>query len=149
MRPKSEIIKDARAAMDIGSDSPEIAEHLRELRVELDDLYVQEAAIESAVDGAPVVSNVPMYLVTLAQDITTIPPGGKVEANRITRTLAAVVIIRPEEDVAARGHAAEIAAEELLPRDLGLRVFGNWRIVEVQKCEAYETEISGDNEPPT
>lgn len=140
MRKKSMIIADARKAIDIGGDSPEIAEWLDEVRAELDELQVQEAATEAAIQGAPVVSNLPLYMVTLAQDITTIPPG-QVQANRVTRTLPAVMIVRPDDEARVKGVDSGITVEDLLPKDLGLRVFGNWRILEVQKCEAVETEI--------
>ena len=64
---------------------------------------------------------------------------------------------RPAGRIGGRGSAPHqfeqalrgIAVDDLLPHDQGLRVFGNWKIIEVQKCEAYETEIGDETETPT
>ncbi len=117
-RKKTEILADMLADIDPTEPLHEEVAELIELEKEID-----EALAETPDD-------VPAFLVTLARDITTVPPSGG-EANRITVTRPAVILFRADEQRGLKGLDLATVREDLLPRDTGLRVVGNWRIVDV------------------
>ncbi len=117
-RRKTEILADMLADIDPTEPLHEEVAELIELEKEID-----EALAETPED-------VPAFLVTLARDITTVPPSGG-EANRITVTRPAVILFRADEQRGLKGLDLATVREDLLPRDTGLRVVGNWRIVDV------------------
>lgn len=119
MRKKTEVLADMLAIVD-----PTDALH-----EEIAELIETEKAIEEVVETVAS-DDVPAFLITLARDITTVPPSGG-EANRITITRPAVILFRAEEQSRLKGLDLKTVREDLLPRDTGLRVVGNWRIVDV------------------
>jgi hypothetical protein len=130
VRKKSDIVGDALLALEGASLDPE-------LREELEELHLHEVATEAAISGAPSLDGLPVFLVTLARTVTTVPPMGG-EANAYTVTRPAVLIVRPDEQRGLKGISDHFTREDLLPRDQGLRVASNWKIVNVLDCEAKE-----------
>lgn len=147
MRPRSELLADVLIELEKHSVDPTLNTDST-LRAEVEEAHMQELAIESAIDGVPTDSSeLPIFLVSIAQDITTIPPGQSVsEINKITRTRPAVLILRPSDEQRFGHSPEEFTPEDLLPRDLGLRVFGNWKVIEVQRCETTEPKTPAENE---
>jgi hypothetical protein len=128
MRKKTEILANALHIIDVAVEDRRFDE-TDPLREELAELIETEKVIEGVVADAAD-DDVPAFLITLARDITTIPPSGG-EANRITVTRPAVILFRAEEQSRLKGLDLKTVREDLLPRDTGLRVVGNWRIVDV------------------
>jgi len=128
MRKRSEIIADALLVLDfVGSDS--------DLRAELEELHTREVANES-VNATPVEGELPIYMIALAQDATALD-------IKFSRKMSAILILRPDDVSNVKTTEPGVGIEFLLPRDLGDRVFGNWRITEAEKCDTYEIEAPG------
>jgi len=129
-RNKSAILADALIALETAKADPE-------LRAEVEALHIEELGFESAMKGEAPGEDLPVFMVTLARDVTAIPPSGG-EANHLTQTMPAVVVVRPDDpQQVIKGVFKGAKAEDLLPKDQGLRVYGNWKIVSVEEhCEA-------------
>lgn len=101
-----------------------------DLIVALRDYYMQQAAVEATLSGDQSNDALPVFLVTIARDVLAIPPMGG-ESTSYTVTKTAAVILQQDEQQVLKGIPSDIKPEDLLPSDQGLRVYGNWKIIDV------------------